>query len=64
MHPDGLARALARLEAGEGESSALAGWLSDHPPTPDRRARVSVPPTGTPAMSDAEWAAVREVCRP
>jgi predicted Zn-dependent protease len=40
----------------------LPAFLSTHPDLDERIAATTQPPTGAPAMSDAEWQALRKVC--
>ncbi len=56
MRSDGLGRALARLDGPD------LGWLSDHPLTPARIAASAGSSVGDPPLSDAEWAAVQDMC--
>jgi len=42
----------------------VAGIWSTHPPTAERIAATKRPPTGQPAFSDEEWAALKAVCGP
>jgi len=43
--------------------AAAAGIWSSHPPTADRIEATRRPATGRPAFTDAEWQAVRDVCK-
>jgi beta-barrel assembly-enhancing protease len=61
LRADGLGRFFRLLEARGG--FALPGFLATHPPTADRIEAVTVPAVGAPAFGDAEWTAVRAVCR-
>ncbi|MEZ5830097.1 MAG: M48 family metallopeptidase [Dongiaceae bacterium] len=46
----------------KGVFSDLPEFLSSHPDLDARIAATRQPPTGAPAMSDAEWQALRKVC--
>jgi Zn-dependent protease with chaperone function len=61
LRADGLGRFFARLEAMEGHGSIPL--LATHPPTEERRARATSSTAGAPPLSDADWAAVRRMCR-
>ena len=66
LRADGLGRffqVLRRREAEPGGSGHPLAWLSDHPPTAEREARVAQPSGGAPAMTGAEWSALRRMCR-
>ena len=45
------------------DAAAAAGIWSSHPPTAERIAATKRPPTGKPAFTDAEWKALRNVCK-
>jgi len=45
------------------DMAAAAGIWSSHPPTAERIAATRRPPVGRPAFTDAEWRALRNVCR-
>jgi Zn-dependent protease with chaperone function len=45
------------------DAAAAIGIWSSHPPTGERIAATKRPPTGKPALTDAEWRAVRNVCK-
>jgi predicted Zn-dependent protease len=45
------------------DAAAAIGIWSSHPPTGERIAATKRPPTGRPAFTDAEWRAVRNVCK-
>jgi Zn-dependent protease with chaperone function len=45
------------------DMAAAAGIWSSHPPTADRIAATRRPPTGRPDFTDAEWRALRNVCK-
>lgn len=61
LRADGLGRFFARIEAGDHLPGSFA-FLSDHPATAERRRQVEQPSDGAPALSDAEWQAVRTMC--
>ena len=42
--------------------AAQLGIWSTHPPTAERIAATKRPPTGKPAFSDEEWAALKTIC--
>jgi len=77
LRADGLGRFFARMETlerqdgerqdeerqgGEGQGGGVP-WLATHPPTEERRAQGTHSTTGAPPFSDAEWAALRDICR-
>jgi Zn-dependent protease with chaperone function len=45
------------------DMAAAAGIWSSHPPTAERIAATKRPPSGKPPFSDAEWRALRNVCK-
>lgn len=45
------------------DAAAAAGIWSSHPPTAERIATTRRPATGRPAFSNAEWQALRTVCK-
>lgn len=45
------------------DMAAAAGIWSSHPPTAERIAATRRPATGRPAFSNAEWQALRNVCK-
>jgi Zn-dependent protease with chaperone function len=51
-----------RADVEKGIFSGLPEFLSTHPDLDARIAATKQPPTGAPAMSDAEWQALRKVC--
>ncbi|MBL0900189.1 MAG: M48 family metallopeptidase [Reyranella sp.] len=51
------------LEKEPTDAAAAAGIWSSHPPTAERIAATRRPPTGRPAFSNAEWQALRNVCK-
>lgn len=51
------------LEKEPKDAASSAGIWSSHPPTNERIAATKRPPTGKPAFSDAEWRALRNVCK-
>ena len=44
-------------------AAAVAGIWSSHPPTAERIDATRRPSTGKPAFTDAEWKAIRNVCK-
>jgi Zn-dependent protease with chaperone function len=60
LRADGLEHFFARTEATGADG---IGFLSDHPPTSERRRLTEQPPDGDPAFTNAEWLAVRKMCR-
>lgn len=64
LRADGMSRffeALLKIEPHD--PAALAGIWSDHPPTAERVAATRRPATGAPDFSDADWQAIRTMCR-
>jgi Zn-dependent protease with chaperone function len=51
------------LEKEPKDAAAAAGIWSSHPPTAERIATTRRPATGQPAFSNAEWQALRTVCK-
>lgn len=51
------------LQKAPGDMAAAAGIWSSHPPTAERIAATRRPASGKPAFTDAEWRALRSVCR-
>jgi Zn-dependent protease with chaperone function len=51
------------LEKEPKDAAAAAGIWSSHPPTAERIATTRRPATGRPAFSNAEWQALRTVCK-
>ena len=51
-----------KADVEKGVFSGLPEFLSTHPDLDARIAATKQPPTGAPAMSDAEWQALRKVC--
>jgi predicted Zn-dependent protease len=45
------------------DMAAAAGVWSSHPPTAERIAATRRPASGKPAFNDAEWKALRNVCK-
>lgn len=65
LRADGVAHFFERLlEQHPTDAAALVGIWSSHPPTNERIAATTRPPTGRPAFSDAEWAALKAACGP
>ncbi|TDQ81366.1 peptidase M48-like protein [Dongia mobilis] len=65
LKSDGLAEFFKVLAEGEEEKGGgmLPDWLSTHPGLPDRAKYAATDGAGKPAMSDAEWQALRRICR-
>jgi predicted Zn-dependent protease len=61
LRADGLSRFFTMLQAKLGDAGDPA-FLSDHPTTADRAARLRQPPTGAHALTDPAWHAVRQMC--
>jgi predicted Zn-dependent protease len=61
LRADGLGRFFAHLEATEGHG--VIALLATHPPTEERRAHSTRSTDGALPLSDAEWVAVRSMCR-
>ncbi|MCW5733312.1 MAG: M48 family metallopeptidase [Enhydrobacter sp.] len=65
LRADGVARFFERLlEEHPTDAAAMIGIWSSHPPTKERIAATTRPPTGRPAFSEAEWAALKVSCGP
>jgi Zn-dependent protease with chaperone function len=63
LRADGVSRFFERMmEDKPGDTASMLGIWSSHPPTAERIAATRRPATGKPAFSDAEWAALRQVC--
>jgi predicted Zn-dependent protease len=62
LRADGLGRFFAQLETIQGHDGGVP-WLATHPPTPQRLAHAMRSTAGAPPFSDAEWQAVRGMCR-
>ncbi len=62
LETGGLARFFARLEADE-KNHSLPVYLSNHPPTAERRQLVDRSNGGGPALTTGEWQQLREICR-
>lgn len=64
LRADGMSRFFEELLKIEPhDPAAVAGIWSDHPPTAERVAATRRPPTGAPDFTDAEWQAIRTMCR-
>lgn len=65
LRADGVAHFFERLlEERPTDPAAMIGIWSSHPPTRERIEATTRPPTGRPAFSDAEWAALKASCGP
>jgi Zn-dependent protease with chaperone function len=65
LRADGMSEFFADLEkAHPADAAAAAGIWSTHPPTAERIAATKRLPTGRPAFSGEEWAALKAVCGP
>jgi Zn-dependent protease with chaperone function len=64
IRADGMAAffAIIKQDLAKGAFSRLPEFLSSHPDLDARIAATQQPPTGAPAMSDADWQALRTVC--
>ena len=64
IRADGIASFFEQMMDKEStDMAAAAGIWSSHPPTAERIAATKRPPTGKPAFTDAEWKALRNVCK-
>lgn len=63
LRADGLGRFFDFLQTRLGDGG-IPAYLSDHPSTAERAARLRQPPVGESALSGAEWSSVREMCGP
>jgi Zn-dependent protease with chaperone function len=64
LRADGIASFFEQMmEKEPRDLAAAAGIWSSHPPTAERIAATKRPATGRPAFSDAEWKALRNVCK-
>jgi predicted Zn-dependent protease len=64
LRADGMASFFEQMMQKEPKDmAAAAGIWSSHPPTAERIAATKRPPTGQPAFTEAEWRAVRNVCK-
>ena len=64
VRADGISSFFEQMMAKEPKDmAAVAGVWSSHPPTTERIAATKRPASGTPAFSDAEWKALRNVCK-
>ncbi len=65
LRADGIGRFFERFDAGSGEAPAALNLLSTHP-SGETRARLAdeAGSGGAPAMSAADWQALREICGP
>ena len=61
---DGIASFFEQMmEKEPKDMAAAAGVWSSHPPTAERIAATRRPASGKPAISDAQWRALRNVCK-
>lgn len=61
---DGIAGFFEQMMEKEPKDAALAaGIWSSHPPTQERIAATKRPAAGRPAFSEADWKALRDVCK-
>ncbi|CAN5675443.1 M48 family metallopeptidase [soil metagenome] len=64
VRADGIASFFEQMMQKDSKDMAsLAGIWSSHPPTSERIAATRRPASGRPAFSEAEWHAVRNVCK-
>lgn len=62
LRADGLAAFFARLQKEQGDSELLR-YFGTHPPFADRQAATARAASGTPVLSDSEWAALKAICK-
>ncbi|TAJ37458.1 MAG: M48 family metallopeptidase [Reyranella sp.] len=64
LRADGIAGFFEQMMEKEPKDAAsAAGIWSSHPPTKERIDATKRPTTGRPAFSDADWKALRDVCK-
>lgn len=64
IRADGIASFFEQMLAKEPkDAAAVAGIWSSHPPTAERIEATRRPSSGKPPFTDAEWRAVRNVCK-
>lgn len=64
LRADGIASFFEQMMGKEStDMAAAAGIWSSHPPTAERIAATKRLPVGRPAFTDAEWRALRNVCK-
>jgi Zn-dependent protease with chaperone function len=64
LRADGVSSFFEQMMAKEPKDmAAVAGIWSSHPPTAERIAATKRPATGKPPFTDAEWRALRNVCK-
>ena len=64
VRADGVASFFEQMMANQPKDmAAAAGIWSSHPPTGERIAATKRPSTGKPAFTEAEWKAIRSVCK-
>ena len=61
IHANGLSSFLRDLE--KDDKSLIPDWLSNHPGLEERAAATEHDDSGDPAMSDADWQKVRDICK-
>jgi predicted Zn-dependent protease len=62
LRADGLATLFARMQKEEGRD-ALLRYVSSHPPSAERSAATARSNSGQPVLSDAEWEALKGICK-
>ena len=64
LRADGIAGFFEQMREKEPKDAAsAAGIWSSHPPTQERIDATKLPTAGKPAFSDADWKALRDVCK-
>jgi predicted Zn-dependent protease len=64
LRADGIASFFEQMLAKEPkDAAAVAGIWSSHPPTAERIDATRRPSSGKPPFTDAEWKAIRNVCK-
>lgn len=61
IHANGLASFFRDLE--KEEKSVVPDWLSNHPGLEERAVATEHDDSGNPAMSDADWQKVKDICK-
>jgi predicted Zn-dependent protease len=62
LRADGLAKFFARLEKEHGSDEFLR-YVGTHPPLAERQAATARSSNGQPVLTDAEWAALKAICK-